>query len=864
MPFTVILSFLLFVVSSLPGFAAALPSPEEFLGHPVGADFQLARWDRITSYFQLAGKESDRVIVEDIGPTTEGNSYLLATISSADTIREIDRYKSIQRKLSHPNEMSEGERDTILQQAKTVILISCSIHSNEIGASQMAMELLYQLATGDDERTREILANDIILLVPSANPDGIDKVIDWYESSLGKPWEGQGMPWLYQKYTGHDDNRDWFMVTQKETQILTRVLYHEWYPCIIYDLHQMGSEGSRFFVPPFFDPINPNVDPVIHESLKLIGGHMATELAENGKKGVITNAMYDNWWHGGNRTTPYRHNMVGLLTEAASPRIASPIFQRKSELKGHTRGLPSYAPQVNFADPWDGGWWRLRDVVDYERIACYALFTVGARYRDRFNRNYLELNEKAIRLGQEIPPFAFLVPRNQRDLPTAERLLQILLVGGVDIAVAEDTFLADGVQYDKGDYIIYAAQPYRNHVKDLLDPQEYPDRFLYPGGPAESPYDVAGWTLSYQMGVNVIPVQRPFSTQTRPADLNRFTEGGVTGNGPIFISKNYTTNDFILLNRLFDSQIAVSIAMKNIVMGNHHETISPGSLLIAPADSTQQNELIRWGRELGLQLSRTTLSLPNDEVMEVPKPRVGLFQPWAASMDEGWTRFVLEQFEFDYETIHNAGIRAGNLNQRYDVIILPDVGTSTIMDGMSESTTAPEYIGGIGNAGVAHLQEFVEQGGRLLCLDSSSLFAIRYFSLPVKNALAGIGKDTFFCPGSILRIHLNSDSPIAYGMSRRAAAYFAHSYAFDIITGTTEQNPAGPIVGKPEIVATYDDTTTLLSGWILGESKLQNKSAVVSIPYGQGKVILYGFRVQHRAQPHGTFRLLFNGIILAQ
>ena len=856
---TILLSILaISPLSTVPVSAEPLTSPEDFLGYPVGADFKLARWERIVEYFQLVGEGSDRVLVEEIGRSTEDQPYILATISSSETIRDINRYKRLQRKLSHPNEIEEGQRDTVLDESKAVILVSCALHSSEIGSSQMAMELLYQLATENDPRTQEILENDIILLVPSANPDGINKVVDWYESSLGKPWEGRGMPWLYHKYVGHDDNRDWFMITQKETRILTDVLYRQWYPCIIYDIHQMGSGGSRFFVPPFFDPINPNVDPLIHESLKIIGGHMATELAENDKKGVITNAIYDNWWHGGNRTTPYRHNIVGLLTEAASPLIASPIFQRKSELSGHSRGLPSYAPQVNFADPWDGGWWRLRDVVDYEEIACYSLFTVAARYRDRFNSNYLHLGEKAIRLGEEIPPYAFLVPVAQRDLPTAIRLLQILQVGGIEISIADEAFTADGVDYPQGTYVIYASQPYRNHLKDLLEPQDYPDRYVYPGGPAEPPYDVAGWTLSYQMGVKVVPVERPFEARTHVDESVRVPEGTIDGKGSLYLSKNQTTNDFILLNRALREGIPVSVMTNGWRAPD--DSLAPGTLVYSAENRLQKERLHTWIRDLGLTMVQASSKPPKDSTIPVRKPRLGLYQPWAASMDEGWTRFVLEQFEFDYGSVHNAEVRAGNLRDRYDVIILPDVGTSTLLNGMRESTTAPHYAGGIGERGAGHLQEFVESGGTLLCLDSASIFAVDYFGLPVRNALEGLTRDDFFCPGSILRVNLDPGSPLAYGAMERTAAYFARSYAFDIIENATEETRIGPAIGKPEIVAAYDGTITLLSGWILGEEYLQNKAALVSVPYGEGRVVLYGFRVQHRAQPHGTFRLLFNGI----
>ncbi len=856
---TLALGFAFLALSVVSAGAAPIQSPEDFLGFQVGANFHLARWEQIIEYFDLVDSQSDRVLVEDIGRTTENNPYILATISSPETMRDLDHYKTLQRKLSHPDEIAEGKRDEILQEAKTVILIACALHSNEIGSSQMAMELLYELAVSDDEKTKEILENDIILLVPAANPDGIDKVVDWYEKSLGQPWEGQGMPWLYHKYVGHDDNRDWFMLTQKETRILTEVMYNEWYPCILYDIHQMGNSGCRFFVPPFFDPINPNVDPLIHESLKIVGGHMAAQLAENGKKGVLTNAIYDNWWHGGNRTTPYRHNIVGILSEAASPRIASPIFQRKSELGGHSRGLPEYRPQVNFADPWDGGWWTLRDVVEYEKIACYALFTVGARYRDHFNENYLSLGEKAIRLGREIPPYAFIVPRDQRDFPTAIRLLRILQMGGAEISIADKSFVADGVQYPKDTFIIFASQPYRNHIKDLLEPQDYPDRYTYPGGPAEPPYDVAGWTLSYQMGVRVVTVSQPFDVETHTVENVTIPKGILSGEGEIFLSENQTTNDFLLLNRCFREGIPVSVLQFPSSIDG--DLFPKGSLFFSPKDPGQIERLAGWITALGLEIDRVS-SVPDGVSTErVKKPRIGLYQPWAPSMDEGWTRYVLEEFEFDYTTLHNAEIRAGDLHDRYDVIVLPDVGTSTLLHGMRESTTAPQYVGGIGEEGVATLQEFVESGGRLLCLDSSSLFAIRYFNLPVKNALAGLKRDEFFCAGSILRIQLNPNQCLAYGMPSRAAAYFTRSYAFDTIKKATNEIQIGPNISDPRVIARYDDTLTLLSGWIQGEDHLKGKAAIVAVGYGDGDVILYGFRVQHRGQPHGTFRLLFNGLV---
>ena len=432
-------------------------------------------------------------------------------------------------------------------------------------------------------------------------------------------------------------------------------------------------------------------------------------------------------------------------------------------------------------------------------------------------------------------------------------------MGGIEIDVAEDSFIADGVEYGAGTYIAYCAQPYRNHLKDLMEPQEYPDRFLYPGGPAEAPYDVAGWTLPYQMGVNVITVQTTFDAESRRAEIFSIPPVEIRGSGSTYITKNQTTNDFILANRAFREEIPVFVMTEK--WGTRKEDYPTGCLLYAPNGSSQENQLREWIEELGLEVARISSSPPKETLAEIPKPRLGLYQPWTANMDEGWTRFVIEQFEFDYTSLHNAEIRAGNLRDRYDAIIIPDMGVDTLINGSKESTTAPQYVGGIGDIGVAAMQDFVDQGGRLLCLDSSCFFAIKHFDLPIKNALSGLKQTEFFCAGSLLRINLNTDSPVAFGMPKKAAAYFSRSYAFDIIKNATREDFDGPAIGEPEIVAVYDKTVTLLSGWILGKQHLQKKIAALAIPYGSGKIVLYGFRVQHRAQPHGTFRLLFNGIL---
>ena len=862
-----ILGFLVFV-ASLTTFGQ-ITSPAEFLGHEVGADYKLARWEKIVEFFQQLDSESDRVQVRELGKTTEGMPMILAEISAAETVLELPTHQTNQHRLADPRLITEAsEEKRLISDSKVAILVNCNLHSSETASSQMAMELAYELASSNSQRIREILDRVILLLVPSANPDGLNKVIDWYERTLGKPWEGTGMPWLYQKYAGHDNNRDWFMQNLQETKVLTRVLYREWFPTIVYDVHQMGNRSARFFVPPFHDPKNVNVHPLIDQSLLIIGGHMASELSREGKKGVVHGAMYDNWWAGGFRTTPYRHNMVGILTEAASPLLASPVFQSKSALRG-ARGMPSYSISTAFPEPWPGGWWRLRDVVDYQKSSCLSLFTLAARYHDMFQGNYLQIGRGAIERGLSEPPFAWLVPSNQRDPATALKMLDLLHATGIEVHQATEPFAADGVSYPEGTYILYCAQPYRAHLKDMMERQEYPNRVQFPGGPAEAPYDIAGWTLPLQMGVRHIPVASPFECanlklNSIPKATSTVDEDSEAASYAVELRGN---DDYRLLNRLHKNQLQASIRTTSASETSDENSITSLSsitTLVIHDGSTfraQKKDLLDG-------IGVTLVGIPKTDedsashLRKITPARTGLYQPWTASMDEGWTRLVLEDFEFPYRSVHNADIRAGNLNQRYDCLVIPSMSPAQILEGRTPDTTEPAYVGGIGKEGVVALQEFVSGGGALVCIDEASNLPIDYFNIPVRNLIRGRSSQDFFCPGSLLRVSIDSKHPLGFGMPSWFSGYFRRSQAFELVESSGgAENSRNPAQRFPAtVVARYSDTVLLESGWIRGGDLIIDKPAIVEVEFGKGHVVLLGFRVQHRAQPHGTFRLLFNAI----
>jgi hypothetical protein len=657
------------------------------------------------------------------------------------------------------------------------------------------------------------------------------------------------------------------------------VLYHEWRPTILYDAHEMGNRGPRFFVPPFFDPVNPNVDPLIHQSLLIIGGHMATELQEQGKTGVVFKAIFDNWWAGGNRTTPYRHNIVGILTEAAGVNVASPVFQEHRRLRGGWRGFPEYAPMVNFPEPWPGGWWRLRDIVDYELIACDALFTLAARYRDRFIRNHLALSEKALQKGREEPPYAWLVPPEQRDPGAAAQMLQILSLSGIEVHLATAPFTADGIEYPRGTYALLASQPYRPHLKDIMERQRYPDRRVHPDGPAESPYDATGWTLPLQMGVKAVEVVSPFEAELTPvADVEATRMVPTPTALPVgFLTRRSGNADYAAVNALLAADFEA------FVLSEEYEDYPAGSIIVAAGRRVA--DLILNVQELTRRLPARFVPitrLPDARLLQrMTLPRTALYQPWTANIDEGWTRYVLEQSEFPFTTIHNAEIRAGDLRERFDCIILPDQRLRSLLNGVSDKRMPPPYSGGIGEDGAMALERFAQKGGTLVLMDSATELATELLRVPVRNVLKSLPRDKFFCPGSLLRVRVDNTHPLGYGLANEAAACFAYSKAFEIgkaaLKPQTDKKPEGdkthptPALTEAEIdaklkaqpvasAADYSDNIVLLSGWIIGQEWLRNRSAICEVSCGEGRIVLLGFRVQHRAQPHGTFKFLFNSI----
>jgi hypothetical protein len=717
------------------------------------------------------------------------------------------------------------------------------------------------------------LDNVVFLLAPSVNPDGQVLVIDWYNKNLGSEHEFAPMPWLYHPYVGHDNNRDAYMLTQVETRLVTKILYKDWFPLVFLDEHQMGSGGPRLFVPPFDDPTNPNIDPAVISGSNLMGMYMFNALNNAGLEGVQYGERFTWWWQGSAKNGAWYHNMIGLLTEVASARIASPIEQERARLGSATgreeddfeergrrdprRPLPPPRdtwPRTNYPRPWLGGTWTLRDIVDYELIITYALLEGAADDRSKLQQNFYALNRKAIEAGKKGDPFAYVVPAGQHDPGAMWKLLDLLDDAGIEIYRATESFEAGGRSFSAGDYVIPMGQPFRNYAKDLLEPQRYPMRPTRPGEAPERPYDVTGWTLPLQMGVEAARIAQPLSLKMERVSPIPPAKGDLVlakSRGAGFVIAPGANNKAILTNRLLKAGAEVAWATDTVQGSARGWRYPAGSLLVRniPADKLQAMvaELGLTGEQL-LQADEAALR----GSLRLQAPRIGLYQPWTALMDEGWTRWLLEQYEFPYTTLRNADIQAGNLNAKFDVIVFADQSKNSILNGNRGEWIRPEYRGGLGERGAKAIAEFVRAGGTVVTLGSAADFAIDELGLPVRNVLRDVSRDKFYCPGAILEIFVDNQHPLGYGMPARTSAYFRNNPAFELSAPFT--------ASEARAVAKYPSINPLQSGWIGGAEHLYDRAGVAEVSYGKGRVVLLGFAAQFRAQPHATFKLLFNAL----
>lgn len=825
-----------------------VPTPQSVLGHKPGDDFYLANYDESREYFRKLAASSNRIKLINVGKTTRGLEWEIAIISSPENLANLDKYKNISRKLADGRGLSDAEARELARQGKAIVHIDGGLHSTEVAGAQQSINLAYKLVSSQgDPEVDPILNNVILMLWPTLNPDGQNEVVAWYRRNVGTTYEVSPLPDLYQEYVGHDNNRDGYMNNMIESQDVTRTEI-EWDPVIFYCHHQTAPFPTRIFIPPFVEPISSNIHPLMARWLSVMGTNMAAYLDEHGMPGAVHRVGFDNWYPGFLDFTHIFRNSISFFTETALYRYATPRFYPVDEFPKEQRGLRS---EVFYSSPWKGGWWRLRDAVSYMEGGSMSVLDTAAKYHEELLYNRYQAARDNVERFEKEAPFAYVISREQRDLPEAAALVEKLMINGIEVHEAKKAFHANGREYPAGTWVVLMDQPFSPLVKELFEPQRYPDLRETPNSPPKLPYDVTGWTLPMQMGVQVAPVLQPVGATDRAAleRLEKFTPpaGSVNGAGSVYVLSHKANASFKLLNEVLASGGHVGFATSETETADGPES---GAIVLS---GIERGKLDGLAKENSLTL-KAVAAAPKDTV-NVKKARVGLYRAWAPAIDEGWTRWILEQFKFDAVTLRNGDIQAGNLRDKFDAIVLPDGNPDTILNGFGPGSVPGEYVGGIGEFGVMSLREFVLAGGTLTTFNNASIFAIDQLGLPVKNVLAGVKDEEFFCSGCLLRVEVPdmTHSAVA-GLPHDPIVMFERGPAFEVKEGF-----------HGRVLAAYPkDESALMSGYLLHPERIQGKAAALEVQYGKGRVYLLGFRPQWRGQSHGTYKFFFNAFYESQ
>ena len=918
-----LLPLLFLAAATLVQAQTPVTTPRQQFGHEIGADYVLPTYTQLSAYWAKLAAESERMTLDTIGRTAEGRPQLMAIISSPANHARLDRYREIARRLALAEGVDEGAARRLAAEGRAVVWIDGGLHATEVLGAQQLLETVYQLVSRDDAEIRRILDN-VIVLVVQANPDGMELVSNWYmrEPDSLKRSTG-GVPRLYQKYVGHDNNRDSYASTQPETENMNRVMYREWFPQVMYNHHQSGPAGTVMFAPPFRDPFNFNFDPLIPVGIDLVAAAMHNRFIAEGKAGVTmrSGASYSTWWNGGLRTTAYFHNMIGLLTES----IGNPTPQEIPFV------VSRQLPKADLPSPIEPQRWHFRQSIDYSVSANLAVLDIAARYKDQFLFNIWRMGMNSIERGsrdswtvhprrilaaeQELAasrpavsagegfrgagsaqsgtradferllrdpaardPRGFILPADQPDFLTAAKFVDALLENGIVVQRATRAFQVNGKTYPAGSFVVKTAQAFRPHILDMFEPQDHPDDIPYPGAAPTPPYDNAGWTLAYQMGIEFDRILDGFDGPLEPIEGVRAPRpaGAIAGRGGAGWLLSHQVNDgFIALNRLLAAGAEVYWLERPVKA--ERRTWPAGTFYIRNTSPAIAQVVGQAARELGLSFQATG-SRPGGQHTRLKPARVALWDRYGGSMESGWTRWLLEQFEFPFRVVFPRELDAGDLNSRYDVIVLPDGSVPARESGGRGESGArgggfgtpdstglpPELRSMLGSVSLAQtvpqLRQFLEQGGTIITVGTGTNLGAA-LGLPITNHLVEVQDGTerplprsrYYVPGSVLQARLDTTQQLVQGMPERADFFFDNSPVFRL-----GQEAAASGV---RALGWFDSDAPLRSGWAWGQKYLKDGVALVAADVGRGHLYLLGPEVTFRAQPHGTFKLLFNGIL---
>ncbi len=844
-----------------------IQEPEKFFGFKPGTDYQLFNYEKLIDYLNLVNKNSDMVKMVEIGKSPMGKPIYSLFISSEENIKNLEKLGEINKKLALDYTLSDLEQAELVKSGKVFALVTLSMHSSEVGPTQALPLIVYQLITDKSESTKNILNDVVYMAVPCHNPDGMNMVVDYYYKTKGTKYEGSSYPGLYHKYIGHDNNRDFVTLTQSDTKAISSLTSSVWFPQVMVEKHQMGFTGSRYFVPPFYDPIAENVEPELFSWCSLFGHNMVNDMTAIGLKGISQNNAFDNYWPGSTET-PIWKNVISFLTEAASVKLAKPIYVEPTELSGGGKGLPENKKGINNLAPWEGGWWRLSDIVDLEIASTISMLNTAHLYKDKILKYRNDVCKQQVEKGKSQAPYYFIIPQNQTDLSELVSLVELLKEHGILVYKLKSKITLNNYNYVAGDIVVPLAQPFRMFAKEVLEVQKYPERKVIAGGDIITPYDITTWSLPLHRGLTCHQIDTRYPELENQIEQikDKYSLANTTSNSKYAILSSSNNQSYQIVFELLGNGLAVERIQENTNMNGL--TIPAGSFVV------ENNNKTKAILEHATFPAYTADSKSNLKLSTTKLPRIALIDPPIQSTDAGWTRFILDSYSVKYSILTPAEVENLDVKTKFDVIILPNTSSSLLKDGKYKRNNQsiptdypPEYTKGMGSKGVENILKFINDGGIAISWEGSTeLFegtlsikqanTTEEFILPFRNVGDAIEKLGFKCPGSLVRTKLNNESPITWGLGNEIGIFYRGKPTF------TTQIPNLDMDRR--VVGYFGDENSLISGYLKGGEYLAKKSAIIWMQKGKGQIILMGFSPIFRASVPATYKLLFNSMFLYQ
>ncbi|MFC2098315.1 M14 family zinc carboxypeptidase [Bacteroidota bacterium] len=851
----------------LTGTLNAQQKPVDYFGFEPGSDRNLFNYEELIGYLQKLDAAADKLKMVEIGKSPEGRTMYIAFLSSAENIARLDELKEINRRLALEANIPAGEKEKLIDAGKVFILGTLSMHSGEVGPAQAAPLIAYDLVTTEDEDKLGWMEDVVYMMVPNHNPDGMNKIVNNYLKYKGTKYEGASLPEVYHKYVGHDNNRDFVTLTQTDTKAIAAIYNLEWFPQVMIEKHQMGSTGTRYFVPPNHDPIAVNIDATMWTWTGVFGSNMLKDMTRDSLYGVSTHYLFDEYWPGATETCLWK-NVIGMLTEAASVKTATPVYVEPNEIGVSGKGLAEHKKSINLPHPWEGGWWRLSDIIEYEKSSTYSLLKTGSKHREDILafRNDLAVGE--VNKGKTQAPYYYIMPASQHDPSELVKLVNLLKEHGVKVYETGEEMRIGNKLVEKGSIVVPLAQPFRAFIKEVLEVQEYPVRHYTTGGPVIRPYDIASWSLPLHMGVKSWEVNKRFaelesSIKEIKGDYSLRTN---SGSGPVAILPARMNDSYKAA--FMGLEIGLKVARLTEDAEVNGEKIEKGSFALSVGKKSVSLEQVLSDLDVDPVYANEVPAGAKD----IRMPRIALVETNFHDMDAGWTRYVLDTYHVPFTVVKPGDFEKTDFTANYDVVVFPSANKSILMDGNYGDTDSyyrmsmhPDYTKGIGKKGKENLMSFVDKGGVIVSWgQSTELFQGKLsikreketedFGLPFSDMSKQLSGSGLYCPGSLVRINLKQDHPTTYGMPSSVGVFYRGRPVF-------QTSVPGFDMDRRTIGVT-PEKDILVSGYIEKEELLKNRSLMIWMSKGEGQFVLFGFNPNFRASTHATYKLLFNSLLL--